>query len=111
MRRESIPKIHEVSKKIERKADLFSERLYPYHKLCKVDTDPDNSFEYAHVATVMSNPLGISRDNDNDDFTNNIDNIFCDNEEIKNLYGNKPAYVKIYRGIKHPKKQEFSFFD
>ena len=109
MRRESIPKIHEVSKKIERKADLFSERLYPYHKLCKVDTDPDNSFEYAHVATVMSNPLGISRDNDNDDFTNNIDNIFCDNEEIKNLYGNKPAYVKIYRGIKHPKKQEFSF--
>ena len=109
LRRDSIPKIHEISKKIERKAELFPERLYPYHKLNKLDTDPDNSFEYAHVATVMSNPLGMSGEFDKNDYKNNIDNIFCDNEEIKNLYGNKPSFVKIYRGIKHPKKQQFSF--
>jgi len=111
LKRESIPKIHEVSKKIERKQELFPERLYPYHKLNKQDTDDDNdnSFEYAHVATVRSNPLGISGEFDNDDFRNNIDSIFCDDEEIKNLYGNKPSYVKIYRGIKHPKREKFSF--
>ncbi len=109
IKRESVPKIHEVSKKIERKQELFPERLYPYHKLNKLDTDEDNSFEYAHVATVRSNPLGISDEFDNDNYRNNIDGIFCDDEEIKNLYGNKPSFVKIYRGIKHPKKEKFSF--
>lgn len=111
LKKESIPKIHETSKKIERKQDLFPERLYPYHKLNKLDTDEDNSgsFEYAHVATVRSNPLGISGEFDNDDFRNNIDSIFCDDEEIKNLYGNKPSFVKIYRGIKHRKKEQFPF--
>jgi len=109
IKRQSVPKILKISKKIERKQDLFPERLYPYHKLNKLDTEEDNSFEYAHVATVRSNPLGMSKEFDNDDFRNNIDSIFCDDEEIKNLYGNKPSYVKIYRGIKHPKKEKFSF--
>ena len=108
-RKKSVPQIHETSKKIERNQDLFSERLYPYHKLNKLDSDSDISFEYAHVATVRSNPLGISGEFDNEDFRNNIDGIFCDDEEIRNLYGNKPSYVKIYRGIKYPKKEKFTF--
>lgn len=109
IKRQSVPKILRISKNIDRKQELFPERLYPYHKLNKLDTEEDNSFEYAHVATVRSNPLGMSKEFDNDDFRNNIDSIFCDDEEIKNLYGNKPSYVKIYRGIKHPKKEKFSF--
>jgi hypothetical protein len=109
IKKEAIPKIQAISKKIERKQELFPERLYPYHKLNKLDTEEDNSFEYAHVATVRSNPLGISHEFDNDDFRNNIDSIFCDDEEIKNLYGNKPSFVKIYRGIKHRKREQFPF--
>jgi len=109
IKRKSIPKIHQVSKRIERKQELFPERLYPYHKLFKLDTDEDNSFEYAHVATVRSNPMGISGEFDNDDYRNNLDSIFCDDEEIRNLYGNKPSYVKIYRGIKYHKREKYSF--
>ncbi len=111
IKKEAFPKIQEVSRKIERKQELFPERLYPYHKLNKLDTEEDNSnsFEYAHVATVRSNPIGISGEFDNDDFRNNIDSIFCDDDEIKNLYGNKPSFVKIYRGIKHHKREKFPF--
>jgi hypothetical protein len=109
--RKSIPKIQKISQQIERKQDLFGERLYPYHKLSKIERNEEDSisFEYAHVATVRSNPIGISGEFDNDDFRNNIDNIFCDDEEIKNLYGNKPSFVKIYRGIKYPKREKYTF--
>jgi hypothetical protein len=52
--------------------------------------------------------MGISGDG-RVKFKNNIDNIFCDGQEIRNLYGNKPSFLKIYRGIKYLKKNEFSF--
>jgi len=113
IKREAIPKIHKLSQQIERKQELFAERLYPYHKLSRLpnsNSESDSiSFEYANVATVRSNPLGMSEEFDNDDFRNNIDSIFCDDEEIKNLYGNKPSFVKIYRGIKHHKKVKYAF--
>lgn len=113
IKREAIPKIHKFSQQIERKQELFAERLYPYHKLNKLEnanSDEDSvSFEYAHVATVRSNPLAISGEFYNDDFRNNVDCIFCDDQEIKDLYGNKPSFVKIYRGIKHLKKPKHAF--
>lgn len=112
LKKKSIPKILNVSKKIDRNANLFSERLYPYHKLAKSEDDEmqeENEIEYLHVATVRSNPLGISGEYDNEECKNNIDNIFHDVEEIKNLFGNKPHYVKFYRGIKNKKIQKYPF--
>ena len=109
LKNEFIPKIHIVSQKIDRNKFLFSERLYPYHKLSKLETQKENSFELAHVATLRSNPLGISGEFDNEEYKSNIDAIFFDDEEIKNLYGNKPEFLKYYRGLKIPKKEQFPF--
>lgn len=112
LKKKSIPKILNFSKKIQRNANLFPERLYPYHKIAQEDKDnseSDKEYEYAHVATVRSNPLGISGEYENEEFKNNIDNIFHDNEELKILYGNKPEYIKYYRMKKNLKKEKFSF--
>lgn len=58
---------------------------------------------------MRSNPFAISDEYDNDNFQNNVDSIFCDDEELKNLYGNKPQYVKFYRRIKNLKSNKFPF--
>lgn len=114
LKKKSIPSILKASKNIERNPNLFSERLYPYHKLAKVEgeeAEPEKEYEYEylHVATVRSNPLGISGEYEHEEFKNNLDNIFQDVEEIKTLYGNKPEYVKFYRGIKSKKIQKYPF--
>lgn len=112
LKKKSVPKILNFSKKIQRNANLFPERLYPYHKLAqegKEDSDTDKEYEYAHVATVRSNPLGISGEYENEEYKNNLDNIFHDDVELKNLYGNKPEYIKYYRMKKNLKKEKFSF--
>lgn len=114
LKKKSVPKILKISKKIDRNPNLFSERLYPYHKLAKGEGEEANpeiesEFEYLHVATVRSNPLGISGEYENEEFKNNIDNIFNDVEEIKTLYGNKPEYVKFYRGVRSKRIQKYPF--